>query len=320
VAVESAAAAERWQAELASSLGLQPPLLEPLRRAGPETRIAIGRYPAILQIPAAELRERFGTAVFDGLEAVDALTLMKVVRGTGARYLLGLTGSATRGDGLQGTIFLAVGGLAHIMAAPVPSCAPVRLGCRFRSTELDFAYQGRSHYQALLAALARDAGRAALIAADLTAEARAGHACLVLSERRDHLEQLAALLPPELPAEMLTSTVRPADRGRVLERFEAGEVRVLLATGQIASESIATARASRLFLTFPFAYLRKLEDPVRWLLQPLPGKSEALIFDYDDLKVTPLHRAFEKRRAFLLRLCRQAEERAAGQVQMQLPF
>ena len=315
IAVDGAGEAERWLDELGESLGLAAPLIAPLRRASGETRIAVGRYSAALQLQSGELRHGFGMVVCDGLDQVDALSLMKLVRGTGARYLLGLSGAATRPDGLQGTLLLALGGIGHTLAAPQAAAETPRLGYRFRATSFDFPYQGRSQYQALMAALARDPQRAELIMADVAAEARAGHACLVLSERRDHLEQLAALLPGELAVEMLTSTVRPTDRSRGLQRFQTGEVNVLFATGQIAT---AAPRATRLFLTFPFAYLRKLEEPVGWLLQPAPGKGEVLAFDYDDHRVTPLHRAFEKRRSFLERLSRQAEEQAAQQAQMQL--
>ena len=309
---------ERWLAEIQATLGLEAPLVSPLRRATAETRIAVGPYPATLQLPPEELRHRFGMVIFDDLGGADALTLMKLLRSVGPHYLLGLARSETRADGLQGTIYLALGGIAHTL--PEPASAAPRLGCRFRATELDFAYEGRGQYQALMAALAHDRSRAELVAEDVTLEARAGQACLVLSERRDHLEQLAELLPPELPLEVLTSTVRPADRSDTLRRFQEGEVKVLLATGQIAGETIAAPRATRLFITFPFAYLRKLEVPIRWLLQPLPGKTEVLVFDYDDHRVVPLHRAFEKRRAFVERLCREADAEAVRQAQMQLPL
>jgi hypothetical protein len=317
IAVDGTGEVERWLEELRESLGLDAPLVAPLRKATAETRIAVGRYSAALQLPNGELRHGFGMVICDGLAQVDALSVMKLVRGTGAHYLLGLTDAGTRPDGLQGTIFVGLGGVAHTLAGAAPVTAPVRLGCRFRPTDFDFAYEGRSQYQALMAALAHDPQRAALIVADVVSEARAGHACLVLSERRDHLELLASLLPGELPVEMLTSTVRPADRGRGLQRFERGEVRVLLATGQIAT---AAPCATRLFLTFPFAYPRKLEEPVRWLLQPRADKGEVLAFDYDDHRVSPLHRAFEKRRGVLERLSRQAEEQAAHQAQLRLPL
>jgi superfamily II DNA or RNA helicase len=310
--------AERWLGELEETLGLEAPLVSPLRRATAETRIAVGHYPTALQLRPDELRHGFGMVILDGLETVDALTSMKLLRSVGAHYLLGLARAETRADGLQGTLYLALGGIAHTL--PEPASAPPRLGCRLRATELDFAYDGRSQYQALMAALARDRARAELVAADVIAEARAGQACLVLSERRDHLEQLAELLPPELPLEVLTSMVRPADRSDTLRRFQEGEVKVLLATGQIASEAISVPRATRLFITFPFAYLRKLEVPIRWLLQPQPGKTEVLVFDYDDHRVVPLHRAFEKRRAFLERMCREAEAEALQRAQMPLPL
>ncbi len=312
---------ERWVSELREALGVPAALCDTLRRATAETRVVVGGYLGVLQLPPAALRGEYGMVIFDRVDLIDALTLMKVVREVGARYLLGLAAAASRPDGLQGTVQLALGGVAHqLRPAPAATLAAARLACRFQPTTFAFAYEGRSQYQALVAALARDPERARLIAADIEREAAAGHACLVLSERRDHLEALAAQLPPSLPLEVLTSTVRPAERAQIIARFESGELVALLATSQIAAETLASPRVSRLFITFPFSYARKLEGAVRLLLQPHPGKLDGVLFDYDDAQLPPLHRAFEKRRVHLERLARDAEAAAAAAAQMTLPL
>jgi len=246
------------------------------------------------------------------------LTLMKVIRAVGARYLLGFADSPQRGDGLGSLITLALGGIVHQLTRPAATPTP-RLICCFRATAFDYAYGGRQQYQALVAALAADEARSRLVVEDVVREASAGQPCLVLSERRDHLEQLARLLPADLAAESLTSAVHPAERTRIVKRFEEGGIVVLLATGQITTEAVCSARARRLFLTFPFSYARKLESTIRRLLEPSPGKEDAIVYDYDDPRVAPLHRAFEKRRAFLTRLAREADEAAAGEAQLHLP-
>jgi hypothetical protein len=323
--VVEAGSSERWLDELGAALGLGAPLCVPLKSATAESRVVVGRYHAVLALASgSDLRAGFGLAVFDGVDRVDAVTLMNIVRAVGARYLLGLAAREARDDGLEGPLFLALGGqalrLSPTVAAAPAAGDPPRLGCSFRQTRFEFpAYGGRDQYQALVAALAADAERARQIAADVAAAARVGHRCLVLSERRDHLEALAAALPAELACATLTSAVGPAERARLRARFEAGELAVLLATGQIASEEVPAAVASRLFLTFPFSYARKLEPLVRALAAPRAGKTAALLLDYDDARVSPLHRAFEKRRAFLERLAREASEAAARARQLPLP-
>jgi hypothetical protein len=105
---------------------------------------------------------------------------------------------------------------------------------------------------------------------------------------------------------------RDAGTGTALSRI--GSIRIKRPT-----ERPSSARARRLFLTFPFSHARKLESTIRRLLQPSPGKQDAILYDYDDPRVAPLHRAFEKRRAFLTRLGREADEAMASEALLHLP-
>ena len=162
--------------------------------------------------------------------------------------------------------------------------------------------------------------RCALVAADVAAEAAAGHRCLVLSERRVHLEHLARRLPDELRVETLTSAVGLARRTAAIQRFERGEAQVLLSTGQIAQESVRTSCFDRLLLTFPFNYLPKLEQPLRALLRPHTGQRDAVLLDYLDAQVPPFCRAHERRQRYLARLRREVEQATARRRQMTLPL
>jgi superfamily II DNA or RNA helicase len=306
---------EHWVDRMRASLGLPDPQVRQLEGATGDTWIAVGPYQALLDSPDSTLRQDFGMVVCDGVSSVDALTLMRVIRSTGARYLMGLADDAVREDGLHGPIFTALGGIAHRLTQPQAS-GPLRLECRFSPTDFCFSYKGRQQYQALVAALASDAARTRQIAVELTRQARAGHPCLVLSERKDHLEHLASCLPTDLSTATITSAVGPVERSRIISSFDRGEVMVLLATSQIAVESITTPRVRRLFLTFPFSYARKLERVVRFLLQPSDDKQDAILFDYDDAQVDPLHRAFVKRKKVLTKLRRESEARR----QLELPM
>lgn len=308
-----------WVERFRAGLGLAAPHVAPLADATTDTWITVASYEELGRLEPEALRHGYGMVICDGLCAVDAVTLMRAVRGIGARYLLGLAAEPVRRDGLHQTLFLALGGVVHRVAGDArPHNPGLRLVTRSRTTGFAFpGYEGRRQYQALVAALAADAARGEMVAADVGEEARAGRPCLVLSERRDHLELLDGLLPEGLARETITSTVRPAERQRIISSFERGELSVLLATSQIASESLATPRVQRLFFTFPFSYARKLERVIRrGLLAPSAGQEDAVLYDYDDPRVEPLHRAFEKRAEFLGKLRRETERAA----QLELPL
>jgi superfamily II DNA or RNA helicase len=306
----------KWVDGIREGLGLGSPQVCELSGASQDTWIVVGSYQRLLTLPEPAQRNDYGLVVCDGMSSVDPLTFMQTVRTAGARYLLGLAAVPTRADGLHDTLFLALGGVVDRLAR-TPGATPLRLVCRFRATAFAYpGYQGRRQYQALLAQLATDEARCAMIAKDVAQEAGRGRPCLVLSERRDHLEQLVSLLQGDVATEMITSNIRPAQRSQVISRFEEGEVPVLLATSQIATESIHSTRIACLFLAFPFSYAQKLSGLVKSLLHPATGQQEAVLYDYDDVHVDPLHRAFEKRKRFISRLRREADERA----QLSLPL
>lgn len=310
--VTTAAALPALRAQLERALGL-------VDAAGDE--LVVSSYEGADSTAVARLRHQSGLIVCDALQSVEPAALLRVLSQAGSRYLLGLASEHARADGLETPLYGAVGELVHELAPP---SAPrgVVLHCRRRPSAFRFAYQGREHYQNLLAALALDPERNQLVVDDVASEVAAGRACVVLSERRDHLEQLRERLPPAVSAlsETITSDVRPADRSAVVARFNRAELSVLLATGQIVSESLPVARADALFVAFPFSYERKLERIVGALMQPAPNKSEVVVYDYDDTEVPPLHRACEKRTRALGRLQRSAQREFLRWAQMELGF
>jgi hypothetical protein len=297
-------------------LDLSTTAISSLTDASDQARIVFASYGKAVKLPADRLRDSFGMVVLSALDKVAPVLLMRTARMIGARYMLGLAGSARRSDGLHEPLYLAFGGIGHQIA--LSQGTATKLTCRAQTTSFSYDYQGRAQYQALVAALALDPVRNKQIVADYLREAQAGRSCVILSERRDHLEQLLALTPPELHAEQLTSASRLTERRKVVSRFSRGETRILLATGQIANDAIVSPRARCLFLTFPFSYSRKLELLVRRLLQPSEGKDDAVVYDYNDERVPPLSRAFEKRAQILKRLQRQAEKDYARSSQLEL--
>ncbi len=318
IVVETAQEERRWLDRLQRVLKLSAPFVLPITEATSETHIVVGRYSAMAKLPSSTLKDGYGMVVFDGISQVNALTLFKSIRAVGARYLLGLAQRPERADGLHHQLFMTLGGTQHHLA---PTETPrLQISYRNRVTSFAYPYEGRRQYQAMIADLARDRERAALILEDVMAQATAGHSCLVLSERREHLELMASLVPPECSAEILTSTVRLAERGRIISRFQNRETTVLMATTQIVGEALSTPTHDRLFLAFPFSYTRKLDKAIAGLLQPQADQADAIIFDYDDPAVVPLHRAFLKRKHFFTKLSKKTREQQLQHAQLALPL
>jgi len=309
---------QKWLSHLRQALDLRTPDVCPLERQEATSRLVVGTQQAAARISPDALQGQFGMQVLDCPDELEHGHLRQSIARADSHYLLGLFRPSARPSGLQGYTFLALGGgNVHRLKSEHRALIP---RIRTSVTGLSFLYEGRHQYQALVRAMAADGGRCQQIALQVAAEAEAGHPCLVLSERRDHLEALARLLPRRVKTETLSSAVRAAERDHLVDRFERGEFMVLMATSQIARESISTNRVSRLFLTFPFSYVQKLEQALGWLVRPSPGQKDAILFDFDDVKVAPLHRSFLKRQQVLKRLRRKLTQQQQDNAQLGLPL
>ncbi len=309
--------ARRWRDHLGRVFDLAAPDLSSLQAQAPGSRVVVGTYREALLQPGDQLQQRYGMQVFDRPERSDPSLLWQVLRRAGARYLLGLAQDAWPEGEMHRALLLALGGVLQQLDQDQRPLIP-----RFRrvATGFDFPYEGRHQYQALLKALALDEARAQRVAADVAAEAGAGHPCLVLSDRREQLEAIYRHLPRELNAARLTSAVRPAERDREVGRLQSGASRVLLATHPLAAEQLRAPRVSRLFLPYPVSYERKVGQAFAWLTTPSPGQQDAVLYDYDDPRVDPLHRAFEKRSKILDRLRRRLQDQRHTEDQLDLPL
>ena len=311
----------RWIETVARSLGLSQPHVAPLAQATAEARVVVARYRDLVGGAPGPGTPSFGMVIFDGLHQADARAVMAAIRSADAHYLLGLGERPERPDGLHDQIHLALGGELQRLEPPPSARGKLHLTHRVRVTDFTFKYGGRGQYQALLAALARDEARITMVLGDIAADVSDGQSCVVLSDRRDHLERLAAGLEAGgLTVGCLTSQVGVAKRRGLIARFESGELKVLLCMRSIAQEALESSPFGRLYLTFPFKHVQGLSRAIDRLLSPAPGKTNAALVDYNDIQVEPLKNAFAQRRKHIQRLRRQADEKRRKESQLDLPF
>lgn len=149
------------------------------------------------------------------------------------------------------------------------------------------------------AALARDEARNDAIVRDVMLALGEGRTPLVLTERRDHLDLLAARLAAACPhVVVLRGGTGAKQRRESLARLRAippDEPRLLLATGRYVGEGFDDAHLDTLFLAMPISWRGTLVQYAGRLHRPLPGKTEARIVDDVDRQVLVLERMFERR-------------------------
>jgi len=142
-----------------------------------------------------------------------------------------------------------------------------------------------TEYSRMLSELTEDRARNIMIVADVALEfSNESGVCLVLSDRKEHCLELQRLLADifTINADVLTGDLSKADREAVVARLEAGQVQVLIATGQLIGEGFDCKGLTTLFLATPIKFDGRLLQYVGRIMRPAPGKERALVYDYVD--------------------------------------
>ncbi len=242
---------------------------------------------------AHAVRLHTGYLIVDECHRTPSRTFTEAVLAFDCRYMLGLSATPWRRDRLSRLIFWHLGDLhhqieptqlrreGHILQAEV----------LFRKTDFVPFHHPVSEYSKMLSELTANDARNRLIAGDI-AEAAGAEAgvCLVLSDRKKHCKLLQNLLRYKhgVPAELLTGDLGAAQRNAVLEKLKKGEVKVLIATGQLIGEGFDCPALSVLFIATPVRFSGRLLQYLGRVLRPADGKKTAKVYDYVDLHVGPL--------------------------------
>ncbi len=239
-----------------------------------------------------EFLSGFGLLILDEAHHVAASTFHAVVDRCPARYRLGLTATPERSDGLTALLDLFLGAPLAVVSHDQLVEAGVLTIPEVRAVETEFFYPyvSAEDYMPMLAAVAQDEPRNAMIVDSVVAEAQAGHTCLVLSGRVEHCHTLvAAVREAGVTADVLTGAVKRERRKELLDDARAGRLSVLVATS-IADEGLDLPRLSRVFLAFPSRAKGRTVQRLGRLMRPHPDKQDAVLFDFVDRKVPILRR------------------------------
>jgi superfamily II DNA or RNA helicase len=155
------------------------------------------------------------------------------------------------------------------------------------------------HIQEVFTALATDQARTELIARDTLQLAAQGRHPIVLTERREHLEQLARHLDQGSHTRItLHGDMHPAEHRAAHEQLASSDAdgqRVVLTTGRYIGEGFDDPRLDTLLLAMPIAWKGTVIQYAGRLHRAHPGKQDVLVYDYVDAELPVLRRMFTKR-------------------------
>jgi superfamily II DNA or RNA helicase len=292
---------EQWTARIETFLGI--PALEVGIIGGGKNRVGDKITVALVQSLykcAGEVVQHIGHLVVDEAHRCPSRTFTEAVRAFDSRFMLGLSATPWRRDGLSRLIYWYLGDKVHEIdkTALVEAGHVLEANVVWRETSFEPTFDASEEYPQMLSELTQDPDRNAQIVADVAQEAQGddGGVVLVLSDRKEHCRTLVELLAARgVTAAILTGDLPTAKRQEVVAALNAGHVKVLVATGQLIGEGFDCRDLSTLFLATPIKFNGRLIQYLGRVLRPATGKVKATVFDYLDINVPVLEAAARAR-------------------------
>lgn len=253
-------------------------------------RITVGIINSIYPI-AGKIKDYFGHIIIDECHRCPSRTFTDAVTAFDCRYMLGLSATPYRRDGLTKLIGWHLGRQVAVNQSDLTENDIIQdIEIVTRGTDFTTNLDASEEYSRVMSELTEDEDRNRLIVNDVVKEVSSNAGtCLVLTDRRGHCETLGSMLSKKgITADVLTGEVSNGARTAIVERLSAGHVRVLIATGQLIGEGFDSKELSTLFLASPIKFDGRLRQYLGRILRPSIGKDKAKIYDYVDKRVPVL--------------------------------
>ena len=239
---------------------------------------------------------RYGLIVVDECHHLPAFSFESCIKKSSARYLLGLTATPYRRDGLQDIITMQCGAVRCTIEE---SRADLSLVLKVRKTQLVVPDDQVNSIQDIFHDLIKDDRRNAMITDDIISATVRGRQCLVLTHRKEHCRLLAdRLIQRGRTPCILSGEVGKRERSAIIEGLRDTSPQreiLIIATGEYLGEGFDCPPIDTLFLTFPISFKGKIVQYVGRALRSHPGKADVEVYDYCDTEVPVLSKMYSRR-------------------------
>ncbi|PZR23756.1 MAG: restriction endonuclease subunit R [Citrobacter freundii] len=296
--------ASQWMERIESFLGIPQ---KQIGRIG-QGKSLIGKQITIATIQSLakadlnELHNKFGLIIVDECHHIPAETFRNTIGKFNSKYLYGLTATPFRKYNDGRIIFIHLGDIiAEINAASLPSVhQPIII---IRNTDLNVPFNAKTdQFETLSKILVHDSARNRLILKDVIDELQKRRKCVILTERKEHIETLEQYLKQSFETITLSGDDAEAARKTKWKILQQGNYQVLITTGQFFGEGSDLQNAERLFLVYPFSFEGKL---IQYMGRVQRSEISPTIYDYRDIHIDYLNRMFLKRNVYYRKLEKQ---------------
>lgn len=291
---------KQWQERLQAFLGVGKGMVGTIGggKAKPTGKIDIAVMQSLSrQGEVNPLVEAYGHVIVDECHHVGAVSFDAILKRTKATYVLGLTATPIRRDGQQPIIFMQCGPIRHTAEPRTGALRKLEVAPRHCHAPIDLP--PNASIQDVFRHLAQNAARTETIATEVRNAFAQGRKVLVLTERTEHLDAIAAALDDLQPSPFVLhgrmSRKQRAALMAALDVLPPDAPRVLLSTGKLVGEGFDHPPLDTLVLAMPVSWKGTLQQYAGRLHREHAGKSDVRIIDFVDIGHPALLRMWDKR-------------------------
>jgi superfamily II DNA or RNA helicase len=241
-----------------------------------------------------EIVKDYGMVVVDESHHAAAETYEMILRAVNARYVYGLTATPQRKDGKHPLMFMHCGPALFVHDAKSQAAKRgfehyvIPCFTNFKKplarTEAEWVYTQMG------SDIVADEYRNRQIAADVINAVAEGRNSIVLTQRKDHIFTLAALIKGKCGAHVIeldggATAKQKKNALNTITSIPDDEQLVIIATGKYVGEGFDCPRLDTLFLAMPISWKGTLSQYAGRLHRVYPGKEDVIVYDYIDVHV-----------------------------------
>jgi superfamily II DNA or RNA helicase len=240
---------------------------------------------------------QYGQVIVDECHHIAAYSFEKVLKHIRAKFVLGLTATPVRKDGLHPIIEMQCGPIRYRVNAKNQSKVQTFKHILF-PRQTSFKSES-ADVQKLFTELVNDQDRNDLIFNDVLKSLEEKRKPMIIIERVAHSIALKERFAPFVKqVVVLSGQGKKSERKHELQYLAdlpSEEECLVVATGKYIGEGFDDSRLDTLFLVMPISWKGTLEQYVGRLHREHLNKNEVRVYDYVDLNVPVLNKMYQKR-------------------------
>jgi superfamily II DNA or RNA helicase len=231
-----------------------------------------------------KLRDTFGLVVLDEAHHCPARTFLDVICHLNPYYMYGLTATPYRRDNLEQLMFQTIGlTTTTIPIKKVEKYGGIIMPTVWQRNISSKPVEGNDIQVILDKCIVHNPKRTSIIVKDVLHEAKDGHFCIVISDRREHCEMLYKQISSGWEKTgIATGKYSKKYVQEQVASFNEGRITVLVATFSLLGEGFDVPFLDRAFISMPFRAEAKAEQLIGRIQRSFPGKKDAIVYDYVD--------------------------------------